>query len=63
MSKGRRAPISLRWAFGTIIIVFILLATSMTHSAEVDDVRAAISVRVPPGLLRKTQSQGSPKKK
>ena len=42
MSKGKRAAISLRWAFGTIIIVFTLFTGSVTYSAEIDDVRAAI---------------------
>jgi hypothetical protein len=42
MSKGRSASISLKWVFGTITILFILFASSLTHSAEIDDVRAAI---------------------
>lgn len=42
MFKRTKAAISLIWVFGTITIVFTLISASVTYSAEIDDVRAAI---------------------
>jgi hypothetical protein len=42
MFKRTKAAISLIGVFGTITIVFTLITASVTYSAEIDDVRAAI---------------------
>jgi C1A family cysteine protease len=52
MFRGKKIEKSLKWIVGFITISFVLLGTSLSYSAEIDEIRAAISQRNAPWIAQ-----------